>query len=68
MLANLKAEMARNDVTSKDIASLLNVNERTVRNWLNGRTDIGIKQARELKEWLFPDCTMDYLFEEKTAS
>lgn len=60
---NLKAEMSRNGLTVADLASSWSTTERTTRNRLNGYTDITFAQCLALRDSLFPDMTIDYLFD-----
>lgn len=62
MYPNLKAEMARNDVTIKDIQRVIGRNEKTTRGKVNGKTPITISEAFSIALHLFPGLTVDYLF------
>jgi plasmid maintenance system antidote protein VapI len=62
MYKNLAAEMARYDITTKMIADCLGVNERTVRNYLSGRTQISWPDVIKIKNEFFPDLEISYLF------
>lgn len=65
---NLEAEMARNRITQKDLAILLDKTPETICNWMNGRSgDFPVGAVFRVREELFPECTVDYLFERKTA-
>ena len=65
---NLEAEMARKRVTQKDLASLLDKTPETICNWMNGRAgDFSVGAVFRVKEELFPECTVDYLFERKAS-
>jgi len=68
MFPNLRAEMARNNIKITDIAGLLNVSEKTVRNYINGKTNISWFDSLKIKNTLFPKASLEYLFatEEKT--
>lgn len=65
---NLEAEMARNRVTQKDLANLLDKTPETICNWMNGRSgDFPVGAVFRVREELFPECTVDYLFERKAS-
>lgn len=67
MYPNLKAEMARNGVTVKDIQKVIGKNEKTARNKMNGKTPITISEAFSIALNLFPGLTVDYLFSVNAA-
>lgn len=64
MFKNLKAEMARQGFTNKDIASAIGVNISTVTFKLNEPDRLKFCEAREIKKKLFPNLTMEYLFKD----
>ena len=63
MYRNLRAEMARNDVTIKDIAESLGVRHATICDKLNGKYRFYYDEAYAIKTRFFPDCELEYLFE-----
>ncbi|MGO5138334.1 helix-turn-helix domain-containing protein [Clostridium butyricum] len=65
MFPNLRAEMTRNKIRTKDIAEVLHVSEKTVRNYLSGRTKISWFDVLTVQAKLFPKLEVDYLFEIK---
>ena len=60
---NLKAEMARNNVTVSDFARLLNKTERSVRDKINGKGDFTWSEITAIRSKFFPDLGIEYLFE-----
>lgn len=62
MLRNLKAEMARANITASEIAKATGRSNRTVRDRLMGRTQFPIQDAIAVKEAFFPEMTLEYLF------
>lgn len=65
---NLEAEMARGGIAQKDIAELLGKDPTTICNWMNGRSgDFPVGAVFRVKEELFPNCTVDYLFERRAS-
>lgn len=63
MLRNLKAEMARQNITGQDIALFLKVREATVYDKINGRYDFKFTEALAIKRHFFPNCSLEYLFD-----
>lgn len=59
---NLKAEMARNDVSQEDVAIAAGVSTRTVYNWLKDESRPDIEQCKQMQRSLFPNLSLDYLF------
>ena len=64
---NLEAEMARSGLTQKDVAPVVDKTPETVSRWMNGKGTFSVGAAFIVKEELFPDLDVDYLFESKTA-
>ena len=66
MLHNLEAEIARRNLTKQEVADCIGISKRTLYDKLVGKTAFTIKEASKLQGELFPDCEMDYLFEQTT--
>ncbi|RKO63229.1 helix-turn-helix domain-containing protein [Caldibacillus debilis] len=62
---NLRAEMARNGVTIRQIADLLGVRFATISDKLNGRSRFFCDEAIRIKRHFFPDCSLEYLFDDE---
>lgn len=62
MYRNLKAEMAREGILSKDIAVFLGVREATISDKLNGKYRFYYDEAYSIKKHFFPNCELEYLF------
>lgn len=61
--ANLRAEMARKDITVKKIAAAMNKSVAKISKNLNGYSgDFTIGEAFKIRELFFPDLEIDYLF------
>jgi transcriptional regulator with XRE-family HTH domain len=60
---NLAAEMARKNITQKDIAKVLGVKQQTISGKLTGKTEFSIKDAFRIRDSLFPTLMVDYLFD-----
>ena len=59
---NLKAEMARSNVAVKDLMVVTGKSRAGVSNNLNGRGRFSIDEAVAIRDLLFPNLTIDYLF------
>lgn len=68
MYQNLKAEMARRNLTKRDIAQRLNKKERVIRNRFNGRTPFTLPEAFAIRDAFFPGASLDYLFQRDAAA
>lgn len=64
MLKNLIAEMAREGISYKELARIINRDETSVSNKICCKTEFTRREMVEIKKKLFPDCTLDYLFEQ----
>lgn len=70
MYPNLEAEMARNKITQSKIAEILGITPTTLSFKLSGKSSLSLKECVKIKQAIFPDKTLDYLFqtdEEKEA-
>lgn len=59
---NLSAEMARLGVEVEDISGVVSRGTKTVKSWLNGKTEPSYAQAKAIRDQLFPDVNLEYLF------
>lgn len=59
---NLSAEMRRFGVEERDVAVTLGKSDKTVRNYLSGRTPIKQSQCVAIRDTHFSGMTTDYLF------
>lgn len=62
MFPNIRAEMARKNLTMSDIAKGLKVNKRTLGNKLSGKTEFTWSEICRIKKSFFPTCSVEYLF------
>lgn len=70
MYKNLEAEMARDGITRKDLADLLEVRYATIIDKLKGRFSFTLDEAFKIKNRYFSHLSFEYLFEteeDKTA-
>ena len=66
---NLEAEMSRQRITGKDMASYLGVGNNTMSSWMNGaNAAFPIMQAKKVRDHFFPKQSLDYLFAEDPIS
>ena len=61
VLINLKAEMARKEITQNKISTLLNIHYNTFSNKINGHTPFTIEEAFIIAEQ-FPNVDIKHLF------
>ncbi len=66
MFENLKAEMARQDLTIKDFSKdeELNLSYETLRNKFSGRTEWNKREMWLIKKKYFSQKSIEYLFEQ----
>ena len=63
MYKNIEAEIARNGLTRKQIAKKLGLSNSTESLKLNGKANITLGEAIEIKKILKTDMTLENLFE-----
>lgn len=63
---NLRAEMARNNVTIEDLRRTMKCSEKTVRNKLSGITTFSCDDAFIIRDTFFPDKGIEYLLTKDT--
>jgi plasmid maintenance system antidote protein VapI len=64
MYPNLRAEMARYNLKTKDLERVLKLTNKSVNNKLSGKTPFTIPEAVIIRDKLFPKKTIDDLFSE----
>lgn len=62
MLSNLKAEMARSNVSTSEIAAVSGKSCRTITDRIKGKGQFPIQDAIKVKNALFPGMDLEYLF------
>lgn len=60
--SNLKAEMARKDITIESMAQMLGIHRNSVANKLNGASSFSIEEAMKIRGSFFQDLEYKYLF------
>ena len=68
MLANLKTEMKRSDITISDIANIIKKTDRAVRERIKGNGHFSVPEAAAVRNAFFPGMEIEYLFGEKKPS
>ena len=67
MFSNLRAELTRHNIKSKDLAVALGVSEKTVSNKLYGRSEFTLSEINAISN-LLPDCVLSYLFQKSEGA
>lgn len=62
MFPTLRAEMARYNIKTKDIAELLKLNRKTVSAKLSGKAEFTIREMWAIRDKFFPSILIDNLF------
>ena len=63
MYRNLEAEMTRKGITKKDLAAQLKIPYTTLLDKFNGESRFWLDEALRIKKDVFPDLSIEYLFE-----
>lgn len=61
-VSNLEAEMARNNISKKDIASFLGCSFRTIYSRFNGESQWTYAECVAIRDHFWPELELDYLF------
>lgn len=67
MFLILKAEMVKRGVSTMDIASFMNLSDRSIRSRLNGTISWRWPEMRMLRNHFFEGCEIEYLFSDDPA-
>ena len=62
---NLRAEMGRKNINICKMAQMLGMNRDTLSRRLSNHTDIPLDMAMQIREAIFPECGIQYLFEKE---
>lgn len=65
MLNNFRAEMVRRNYTVKDVAKVLGLGNRATRDRIAGRVLFSVDEAIAVRNELFPELDIDYLFKRR---
>jgi predicted transcriptional regulator len=66
MYRNLMAEMVRRNLTVDDLAKIIKIDPRTLRNRIYGRTDFKWPEVTKIRDNIAPDKTLEELFEKSS--
>lgn len=66
MYSNVKAELARRNMTVVDLAQLTGIRYQTLNDKLNGKFKLTLDEAKKIKEALGVDIPIEELFEKVT--
>ena len=58
----LIGKMAENNISRKQIAEKMGVTEKSVGSWINGTVNINLLQAKQLRDIVAPEMSIDELF------
>jgi transcriptional regulator with XRE-family HTH domain len=61
---NLEAELSRKGMSKKELSEEVGIEYKTLLNYLSGTTNINLKAMLLIKRKVFPEFTIDYLFED----
>ncbi len=64
MFPNLDAELARKNISTKDLAKMIGTSEKTANNKRAGRTEFTLSEIKKISS-IFPNVSVDYLFATK---
>ena len=62
MHSNLKAEMARQDLTAKDIARAIGKTEKSARDKISGKREFTYNETCRIRDAFFPGTRIEELF------
>lgn len=62
MYPNLRAEMARHNVSMTDISRVARKTDRSIRDKISGKGDFTLTEIVAIRDTFFPDRSLDYLF------
>lgn len=65
MFPNLRAELARRDITTSALAVVLNTSPIIVERKLSGKKVLGVLEAKAIRDFIDPSYTLEYLFATK---
>lgn len=65
---NLTAELKRYDISQEEMAARINTTPATVSRWMNGKQKMPVDACFRIKQTLFPNLSVDYLFADSPIS
>lgn len=67
MFNNLRAEMARANISISDIAKVIHKTERSTRDKINGKAGFTWSEIIAIRDAFFPGMSIEYLFAQSEA-
>lgn len=67
MYKNLRYAMTVKNVTTKQMSELLDISEKTAFNKIHGKTEWTYKEVFKLRQFMFPEYDVDWLFSKDVA-
>jgi hypothetical protein len=67
MFPNLKAEMARQNISGLTISEFIGCNPKTFSSKLTGKTEFTRSEIFKIQKAFFPNFTVEYLFSESES-
>ena len=67
MFPNLRAEMARQNLTAKDVAKIIGKTEKSARDKLSGKREFTYRETCSIRDAFFPETPIETLFERVPA-
>ncbi len=64
MLCNLRAEMARRNISNNDLAMTIGKTDRSIRDKIRGLYEFSLPEAALIRNRYFPGMSLEYLFAE----
>lgn len=58
---NLRAEMARNGISRKQVGDAIDLCQCSISSRFNGKTDFLVGELVKIRDTFFPNCSLDYL-------
>jgi len=68
MFPNLRAEMARNGLDGEVVSKVIGCTRKSFSNKLTGKTEFTRIELFRIKKEFFPECSLEYLFDEKKST
>lgn len=68
MNGNLKAQMALHEVGIDDIQRVIGKTRRSAKDKVEGKSTFTLSEAISIRDNLFPECSLDFLFVQPNVS
>lgn len=64
MYNNLKAELVRKNMSQEELARIIDIDNKTLSFKMLGKSKFNVDEMWLIKNQVFPDLTLDYLFKQ----